>query len=116
MRRVLLFISVLVLLGSPIVMIPAGGYEPNVLLSEPAVMASWPAIASDDRAVYVAWQDRGLGDFDILLSVSRNNGTTFSEPVMVNDNPGDGTHSSFADITVGNGRVCVVWEDSRNGA
>lgn len=116
MRRVLLFISVLVLLGSPIVMIPAGGYEPNVLVSEPAVMASWPAIASDDRAVYVAWQDRGLGDFDILLSVSRNNGTTFSEPVTVNDNPGDGTHSSFADIAVGNGRVCVVWEDSRNGA
>ena len=116
MRRVLLFSSVLVLLGALIVTIPAGGYEPNVPLSEPGVTAIRPAIASDDRGVYVAWQDRGLGDFDILLSVSKNNGTTFSEPVMVNDNPGDGSHSSFPDIAAGNGRIYVVWEDGRNAA
>lgn len=116
MRRVLLFSSVLVLLGASIVTIPAGGYEPNVLLSEPGVTATRPAIASDDRGIYVAWQDRGSGDFDILLSVSKNNGTTFSEPVTVNDNPGDGTHSSFPDIVAGDGRVYAVWEDGRNAA
>ncbi len=116
MRRVLLFTSVLVLLGSSIVMMPVEGHEPNVLLSDSGVMASRPAIASDDRAVYIAWQDKGLGDLDILLSVSRNNGTTFSEPVIVNDNPGDGKHSSFPDIAAGNGRVCVVWVDGRNVA
>ncbi|MCK4455755.1 MAG: exo-alpha-sialidase, partial [Thermoplasmata archaeon] len=114
MRRVLLFTSVLVLLGASIVMMPVEGHEPNVLLSEPNVAAIRPAIASDNRGLYVAWQDKGLGDLDILLSVSRNNGTTFSEPVIVNDNPGDGTHSSFPDIAAGNGRICVVWEDGRN--
>jgi hypothetical protein len=116
MRRVLFFTSVLVLLGTSVVMVTAEGLEPNVLLSEPTTQASWPTIAADGRGVYVTWQDRGLGDFDILMTMSSNNGTTFSEPVFVNDNPGDGTHSSFPDMAVGNGRICVVWADNRNGA
>ncbi|MFQ6129028.1 MAG: Ig-like domain-containing protein [Thermoplasmata archaeon] len=112
--HVFLVSSIMLLIGASITLVPVGGYEPNVLLSEPGVTASWPAIASDEHGIYVVWQDKRLGDLDILFSMSKNNGTTFSEPVVVNDNPGDGTLSSFPDITVGNGRICVVWQDNRN--
>lgn len=115
MRIHVFLASVLVLLTSSFVGVPAAGFESNVSLSETGMMASWPAIAADEMGTYVVWQDKSSGDFDILFSISKNNGTTFSEPVVVNDNPGDGNHSSFPDIAVGNGRICVVWEDNRNG-
>jgi hypothetical protein len=114
--RVFLVSMTLLMFGASFACLPADGYEPNVLLSESGVMAGRPSIASDELGVYVVWQDRGLGDYDILFSMSRNNGTTFSESVIVNDNPGDENHSTFPDITVGNGMIYVVWVDSRNVA
>ncbi|MFQ5910612.1 MAG: hypothetical protein ACE5IJ_07835, partial [Thermoplasmata archaeon] len=90
--HVLLLSSIALLLAVTIATGPVGGNEPNVLLSDPGISASWPAVDSDERGIYLAWQDRGSGDFDILFSMSMNNGTTFSDPLVVNDKPGDGTH------------------------
>lgn len=90
------------------------GIEPNVLVSQAGIQATWPAIASGEKGLHIVWQDKGYGDYDILFQTSLNNGTTFSQPVVVNDNPGDGSHSSFPDVAVEDGRICVVWEDTRN--
>jgi hypothetical protein len=64
----------------------------------------------------VTWADGRSGDEDVLLRRSRDAGTTWSDPVKVNDNPaGDGTAQFLPKVDVApGGRVDVVFLDGRN--
>jgi hypothetical protein len=68
-----------------------------------------------DGTVYVAWSDDRLGDPDILLSRSADQGQTWSEPLRVNDDPvGNGSQQFFPWLAVDErGDVHLMWHDSR---
>jgi hypothetical protein len=82
------------------------------------------AMAGDqtiDGYLYAVWADYRTGDADILLSRSTDNGTTWSAPQRVNDDPvSNGKDQFFPWIaTSPDGTVHVSWFDRRedpNGA
>lgn len=84
--------------------LPGNGYR----------LDSFPRMAVDQTSgnVYVAWADYRTGDADVLLTRSTNGGVDFSSPIRVNDV--DTNHQIFPAITVFEGRVDVVFYDSRN--
>jgi hypothetical protein len=50
---------------------------------------SLPAFANDPQTgqLYLTWSDKRTGDADILLSISKDQGQTWSAPIRVNDDP-----------------------------
>lgn len=70
------------------------------------------AVASDGT-MYATWSDGRLGDADVWLSRSTDQGRTWSQPVRVNEEPeGDGTAQSLPAVSVApNGRVDVLFYD-----
>ncbi|MCK5547401.1 MAG: exo-alpha-sialidase, partial [Thermoplasmata archaeon] len=89
----------------------------NLMVNEnTADLRAFPAMTLVDGTIYVAWQEQRAGENDIFFSKSLNNGTTFSPPVIVNDEPVAGTAiQRTPDIAVLDDNVFVVWEDSRQG-
>lgn len=78
-----------------------------------------PSVAAGPGGVlYVAWTDGRNGDEDVFLRRSGNGGTTWDEPVRVNDNAvGDGTSQYLPRVAVApDGRVDVVYFDRRRDA
>jgi hypothetical protein len=65
--------------------------------------------------IYVVWDDGRFGDPDVLISVSSDQGLTWSPPARVNDDsPGNGIDQFFPWVAVdGAGRVHVSWLDKR---
>jgi len=54
-------------------------------------------IAAIGSNVYVTWQDNPpTGNFDIFFAVSNNNGTSFSTPINISNNPGTSQNSEIA--------------------
>lgn len=84
--------------------LPGSGYR----------LDSFPRMAADLESgnVYVAWADFRSGDADVLLIRSVDNGASFSAPIRVNDV--ETNHQIFPAISVFDGRVDVVFYDSRN--
>ena len=76
-----------------------------------------PSIALDRSSgrVYVAFADGRLGDADVWVWRSEDSGTTWSEPVRVNDTrTGDGTSQYLPKLAVSSGgRLDVVYYDRR---
>ncbi len=66
--------------------------------------------------LYVVWADNKTGDLDIFLSVSRDNGLTWSAPRRVNDDSlGNGKEQFWPWIAVDDrGVVSIVYSDTRN--
>lgn len=66
--------------------------------------------------VYVAWNDQGLGDPDILVARSTNGGGAWNTPIRVNDDAtGNGKDQFFPWLSVDpNGQVNMIWYDRRN--
>lgn len=67
-------------------------------------------------SVYVAWIDRRNGDPDVFVAASRDGGTTWSEPVRVNDDPkGNGVAQLFTWMAVdpSDGSLNLVFYDRR---
>lgn len=90
---------------------------------------SFPAAAVDCSngpnrgTIYVTWSNIGTpgintgNDMDVYVIKSNDEGTTWSEPVRVNQDPaGEGKEHYFPWICVdaGNGVVSLVWYDDRN--
>src|SRR5207237_251256 len=62
--------------------------------------------------VYIVWQDKTPGDFDIFFRVSTNNGSTFASTKNLSNNDGE---SSIPQIISSGGNVYVVWQDKTQG-
>jgi hypothetical protein len=69
-----------------------------------------------DGAVYVGWTSRieGGPGTDLLLSVSRNGGSSFDDPVKVNDDARPASHGMHSLAVADGGRVYMAWLDERN--
>lgn len=101
----------------------AGGFDFIPATPDRSAFAS-PYVAYDHSGgpfngrLYVAYADESpdeSDDFDIFVRRSDNNGTTWSAPVQVNDDPG--TRSQFfQNISVDQttGAVALGWYDARN--
>ena len=73
------------------------------------------AVSSDGTDVYVVYVVGGVNATDIALAKSRNGGTSFAAPVIVNGDPGCATHFHPAVAVDGAGGVWVSWVDNRDG-
>ncbi|MGH9070092.1 MAG: sialidase family protein, partial [Acidimicrobiales bacterium] len=73
-------------------------------------------VAAPDGSLYLAWAARVGGEDNVLLARSANQGTRWTPPVRVNDNPvGDGSSRSLPEVAVApDGRVDVAFLDRRN--
>jgi len=74
-----------------------------------------PTIARDnDGTLYVAWQDRQRGNWDIFVAVS-SDGIVWSRPIQVTDSDGNETHPAIAADTRSPSHVYIAWQDDRDG-
>ena len=76
-----------------------------------------PSIAlGDDGRVYAAFTDGRLGDADVYVWASRDEGATFQDPIRVNDTKRrDGTSQYLPKLALApNGRVDVLYYDRRH--
>jgi hypothetical protein len=96
---------------------PAGadGFEPPVAITTASGDQRHPGIAQDaDGALYVVWQDRQRGNWDIFMAVSTN-GTTWSRPIQITDSDGNETQPAIAADIRSPSRVYIAWQDDRDG-
>lgn len=87
--------------------LPGGDFRDN----------SFPTMTVDHNNgnVYVAWSDYRNGDADIYFTRSTNGGSSWSDPVRINDDPlANDAHQFFPWMDVApNGKLYVGWFDSR---
>jgi hypothetical protein len=89
-----------------------GGQAPGVAFRTPT-FAFVSADDTDADVVYVAYQSRPGGDYDIYVQQSTDGGATWSAAVQANEDPG-ARHQVFPTIDVANGDVHLAWYDFRN--
>lgn len=105
--------------GTP--QIIATGTAPNIPFSQTGP-TTFPSIACDisggprNGYVYVTWCDGRNGDADVFLARSTDNGTTWSSPIRVNNDPqSNGKCQAWPWIAVnGQGLISIVFYDTRN--
>ncbi len=68
-----------------------------------------PQIAAYDEKVHVAWIDNSLGNKEILLATSIDNGTTFSEAINLSNTLN--TNSRNLELSAFENNVYAVWLD-----
>jgi hypothetical protein len=68
-----------------------------------------PQIAAYDEKVHVAWIDNSLGNKEILLARSIDNGTTFSEAINLSNTTN--TNSRNLELSAFDNNVYAVWLD-----
>ena len=76
-----------------------------------------PTIAVSGSNLFVGWtrrvQSDGGAETDVVLSVSRDGGQTFAEPVKVNDDNAPASHGMHS-LAVAGDAVYMSWLDERN--
>lgn len=99
-------------------------FEQDRLVNQDVTTANQdrPDIASYLSDVYIVWQDRRSGDWDIYCRASHDGGRTFGQDVRVDDTStnkptyDDRTMQESPRVGVDpDGRVHVVWQDDREG-
>jgi hypothetical protein len=77
-----------------------------------------PTLAVDPRsgALHVTWNDYRAGDSDVMLTTSTDDGSTWSEPLRVNDDPSTPAHDQFFPTAIvgTDGTLHLVWLDRRD--
>ncbi|MGH9127216.1 MAG: cell wall-binding repeat-containing protein [Acidimicrobiales bacterium] len=79
--------------------------------------AGFPRLAIDPKSntVYVVYRNfTAMGNVDVYLQASKDEGATWSAPVQVNDDSGMIDHLGNEISVAPNGRVDVAWLDYRN--
>lgn len=75
-----------------------------------------PDLALDQNGhLYVAWQDNRNGNADIFVARSTDGGQTWSADVRVNDDTGAASQSQPSLVAGAEGRLHIVWHDTRTG-
>ena len=93
-------------------------FEPNVRVDDTGSSSSeqtYPAVAVDqDGNIYVAWNDRRDGRYNIYFTKSADGGATFDPNIKLNDSSrGKRKYPSIAVDPRGN--IYIAWHDERNG-
>lgn len=105
--------------GTP--QIVATGTQASIPFSQSGP-TTFPSIACDvsggprNGYVYITWCDGRNGDADVFLARSTDNGTTWSAPIRVNNDPmSNGKCQAWPWIAVNNqGLIAVLFYDTRN--
>ncbi|MGI0027675.1 MAG: hypothetical protein ACREAD_07530, partial [Nitrosopumilaceae archaeon] len=71
-----------------------------------------PQIAASGNDVYVTWENNGLGNFEVFVVKSTDNGNTLASPVNISK---DTTPSGAPQIAASGNNVYVSWMDSTSG-
>ena len=85
--------------------------KPLNLSNSPGI-SQLPQISSFGDNVYVVWQDKTPGIYDIFLASSNDKGQTFGSPINLSNNTG---YSENPQITSSGDNVYVVWSDNTPG-
>ena len=88
---------------------------------EPGEVRSWagdtPSVAvAPEGAIYVGWNRKskaGRGN-DLMVSISRDGGLSFEQPVKINDDTEPASHGMHSLAIDKDGRVIAAWLDERN--
>ncbi len=94
-----------------------GGPNPGGLLGQVWVATDHSDGGTHGNVYVLASVDRWPPDpLDVMFIRSTDGGTTWSDPLRVNDDPlGNGAFQWFGTMSVApNGRIDVVWNDTRN--
>jgi hypothetical protein len=81
-------------------------------LSNNTGISAIPEISSSGDNVYVVWEDKTPGIYDIFLASSNDNGKTFGSTINLSNNTG---YSEHPQITSSGDNVYVVWSDNTPG-
>jgi hypothetical protein len=74
--------------------------------------SSDPEVFSDEKNVYLVWDDDSPGNADILFTKSTDGGKTFSKPVNLSNN----TRGSFDPaLAISKNDIFVAWDDDSPG-
>ena len=71
-----------------------------------------PQMVVSGNNVYVTWENNGLGNFEVFVAKSTDNGDTFTFPVNVSN---DDAPSGAPQITASGKNVYVSWMDKTSG-
>ncbi|MGH9280488.1 MAG: hypothetical protein ACRD12_20640 [Acidimicrobiales bacterium] len=82
--------------------------------------ATYPGVDVNTGALYVTWENMGIGTPKVMFLRSLDGGTTWGEPVKVNDVDGK-RDFDFPEVfptmdVASNGRIDIAWYDYRNDA
>src|SRR5439155_255810 len=83
----------------------SSGFQ-DIAVSQNAGPDGIPGNSDDSKNVYVVWEDKTGGNFDVLFKRSTDNGATFEHTINLSNNPGD---SRFPQVAVSGNNVYVVW-------
>jgi hypothetical protein len=82
-------------------------WKPFVNLSSSgAVGSSTPQVMNSGNSVYVVWEDKSSGNYEILFRRSSDNGATWKTINNLSNNPGDSVEEQIA---VSGSKVYVLW-------
>ena len=84
-------------------------------LSSNVERSKLPQIAVSENNLYVVWQDKTPGNYDIFFTRSTDNGASFSDVVNLSNTDAESWNPQFA---IYDNNLYVVWQDStpRNSA
>ena len=71
-----------------------------------------PQMSVSDNNVYVTWENNGLGNFEVFVAKSNDNGNTFAAPVNISN---DAAPSGAPQIASSGKNVYVSWMDRTPG-
>lgn len=84
-------------------------FGPTKNLSNSPIDSDSPTIAVSKNQLYVAWSDGDnsqVGSFEIVITKSKNDGTTFDAIQTISNNPGD---SLFPNLAVSEDNIYIAW-------
>jgi hypothetical protein len=87
---------------------------PVPVTTDPTDQCNPDVALSEDGQLYAVWQDNRRGNWDIFLSTS-SDGATWTHPVQLTTSDGNETNPAIAIDGQSPYRVCVVWQDDRDG-
>ena len=71
-----------------------------------------PQMSVSGNNVYITWENNGVGNFEVFVAKSTDNGNTFTIPVNVSNNP---SPSGSPQIVASGNNVYVTWMDDAPG-
>jgi len=87
-------------------------WKATVNLSNNSEYSAGPAIAVSDLNVYVVWQDKTPGNFEIYFKKSMDGGNSWLSTKKLTNNMG---YSGLPDIAASGSNAYVVWPDDNPG-